>query len=33
MNWENDLQGVLKDFELGSFHNLLNRRGSLLIVR
>jgi hypothetical protein len=22
-----------KDFELGSFHNLLNRRGSLLIVR
>ena len=30
---KNDLKGVFKRIELGSFHNLLNRRGSLLIVR
>jgi hypothetical protein len=30
---KDDLKGVFKRIELGSFHNLLNRRRSLLIVR
>jgi hypothetical protein len=30
---KNDLKEFFKRIELGSFHNLLNRLGSLLIVR